>query len=900
MRSLPLVGVAAFSFLCSQAHAAGPWAETVRFEPLKDFGTVTIPNGEKPVYKVVEFPAVVKKPGTRVVLRFRSRLHYDRPSGWNYYLGINLNGTQVSGFTPNGTPRLINRGLQVTLDEGRPYTWPWWNRVPGGAEEISLLTFFGPGGTVLDKRIKSDRQELYWFVVDVDDVANYLVKGLDDVVVSNKPNKLVLSNGLIFRFVKGRKCDLILNDFALGTIPATAWKGRTRRYLSKVSQLANPVTLSCPDFEVKIGRSGAMHVLKDGQVFGISSAFSAPGERIRSNALAQTPDENQHESWRAVVVKRSATEAVVKASCPAYALERAVRITDGRITVRDTFKNTRTRAVGIRVEHRVTAPQFYAECLIGGVPELSVASMSQNPTLFLRAESACLGVLAEDNILRLQLNAVAQPNRAVFKVGHFGIAPGKSYAMEWALYPFEKTSSYWTFVNRIRNDWNVNFTIQGSWDFFHVQSNAHLLEDPDRLRRYLKRKNLKIVALMPWLDYENYDRETGGLINRDKYKRLMVAAARAFRAVDPSIKVTGCLESFPIGLSLEDARTLRDRLPNKNQGYPLVTKEMLKGLKGLTEREKDSLFVNPEGKFATELYYRGGGPGREKTPMAALAAYPVIGNAQHDRLMEQARFLKEECGLDGIYIDCFSMAYSGSMAHMRYDYSKWDGHTVDIDPNTGRVTRRYTDAGFVGAESRAALIRYVLQGDGVFVANSYAAVRETQSLPAFRFSESEYCFNPLDFGKGQEPPLFYRMCGGQLSTPIGLGYRVARLRPHGTNNYARIIMKSVITYLRYGGLYYYYNNEIPETGPGAGSHGPINHMYPITPVELGEGFIVGKERTITAVSGTYQWKNPRKPTVLVFDITGRPTETPVEMKRTGEGWSVTLKLEDWENVGVIE
>ena len=187
-----------------------------------------------------------------------------------------------------------------------------------------------------------------------------------------------------------------------------------------------------------------------------------------------------------------------------------------------------------------------------------------------------------------------------------------------------------------------------------------------------------------------------------------------------------------------------------------------------------------------------------------------------------------------------------------------------------------------------------------FVANSYPCARETQSLRTFRFSESEYGFNPLQIGKGQKPPLVARFAAGHLTSLIGLGYRPARLRPHDKENYARIIMKSVITYLRHGGLYYNYQNDIPAQGPGSGAHDPINHMFPITPVELRVGYIIGRERIITAVSGTYAWNNARKPQVLIFDVTGLPRDANAKLTRKGGGWEVRLAIEDWENVAVIE
>jgi len=902
MRTLRTAIIGIFFFASGGlAQSTRPWATSVPFEPIKDFGTVRIPNGDAPVSHTVEFPAVTRRPDARVVLRFESRVDNPRPAGWNYYLGIELNGVRVSGYTADGTRRLVNRGETVTLDEGRVYTWPWWNRVQDN--EISLLTFFGPGGSTLDDRIKSDRGEFYWNVVDVTDLVIYSDAGPAGAMAGARSNVLVLTNNLLSRYVGGARMEIVLGNFAVGYIPSEAWKQRVGGANAAVTEIADALVLKGPDYEVRIGRGGVLHLVRDGQVFAVESRFSHPGDAIRWYAFAAEAGEPPL-GWGPSVEGQGDAGATVSGHTAAYDLVRTVTVAEHRVIVRDTFRNLTDEPVGIMIEHSFATPAPLVEALLGGVPVLAQEYFPENPTIFLRGGSANLGVLAEDDVFRLQIIGAVRPNRAVARIEHFGLDAHSDYTFEWALYPMPPQADYWAFINRVRRDWNVNFTIEGPWDFFHVQRKASLLRDPDAMRAYLRRKNLGIVALAPWIDYENYDEETGGLVTREKYKSLMTEAARAFRAVNPAIRVTGCMESFPISLSLEDSRTLRDRLPpdERKQGYPKVTREMLTGLGSLTERDKDSLFVSPDGRLTVELYYRGPGETwQERTPMVAIAAYPAMGNAQHDRLMDQARFIMEECGLDGIYIDSFSLAYEGNMAHLRYDYSKWDGRTVDIDPATGRVVRRYTDAALAGATSRAALIQYVIGRGGVFVANSYAAVRETQSLRAYRFSESEYCFDPLALKRGEKPPLFYRMCGGQLSTPIGLGYRPVRLRPRDADNYARILVKTAITYLRYGGLYYHYGSEIPEEGPGSGDYGPFNHMFPITPVELREGAIIGRERIVTAVSGQFDIESQGAPRVLLFDITGR--EVPHSMKpvETADGvWRVQVELEDWESIAVVE
>ncbi len=99
-------------------------------------------------------------------------------------------------------------------------------------------------------------------------------------------------------------------------------------------------------------------------------------------------------------------------------------------------------------------------------------------------------------------------------------------------------------------------------------------------------------------------------------------------------------------------------------------------------------------------------------------------------------------------------------------------------------------------------------------------------------------------------------------------------------------------------LYYYYGKDIPADGEGAGEYGPINHMFPFTPVEINEGYLIGRERMITAVSGTFKWH--RDPQIYLFDLKGKPISHNFKVSKTEEGYIVEINLIDWNQICVIE
>ena len=216
-------------------------------------------------------------------------------------------------------------------------------------------------------------------------------------------------------------------------------------------------------------------------------------------------------------------------------------------------------------------------------------------------------------------------------------------------------------------------------------------------------------------------------------------------------------------------------------------------------------------------------------------------------------------------------------------------------PETGRIARRCTDGAWVGAEARRQLIDYVRSQGGELVANSAASVEEVQSLPIARFMEAEFSAAG-DWRPGEPPPLRFYPCKGHLGSPLALGSRPELAHaPH----YARHIMRTAVDYLGHGVLYYHYLTEIPEQGPGAGAYGALNHMFPFTPTALHEGWVEGRERLVTAVSGQFVRPGTGRPKVQVFGPEGLPVAGRATVHPDSAGWRIDLSLADWTEIAVI-
>ena len=679
-------------------------------------------------------------------------------------------------------------------------------------------------------------------------------------------------------------------------------------------------------FRLLVGDQGAMAVEADGESYIIESSYSYPdGGKVGTNELSCR---RQIGSWQLNIHRgKTAPEQIcIIGKGKHYTLARTVSMEGSRIRVSDEIVNETNEAVGVIIRHRVVTAEEPKKILFVGAPWATgegiagvcrdiakrvllslglltskIGYQSENPTLFVSLKRTHLGIIAEDTLFRLQFEA--HRYRAAFSMEHFALHPRETHTLKWAIYPLGKGADYFTFINRVRCDWKTNFTVAGPFDFFNLIDHREILEQPAQLDEYLKRKRLRygIVAFTPWLDYDNFNWRTGKTVSREEYKKLLRSGMEAFKAVDPDIKCLGSMQSCWRSLPTDVMIKLYEKIPQeqRKQGFYRFTDEQMKVAQDLPLDWKKSFIKGLDGRYIYELYYTG----PQKEPLMAIGVYAAAGNSQLAYWMEQAKFIMEDVGLDGIYIDGFSLAFKADPSQ-RYTYDRWDGVTVDIDAHTGKILRRYTDCAWVGVQAQKSLIQYVHSLSGILVANTAASAQEVQSSPVMRFIEGSGVMDHFDFVEGREPALFRYLCRGQLGSPIALGWSAhASGSKEGGPEYSRKVMRTAITYLRHGLLYYYYGHygiQSPQNESYSGEYGAINHMFPITPTYIGKGFVVGKERIVTSVSGKFLWNMDRKPRVLCFDMVNHPKRASFSLQKVALGWQMELELNDWKEICIVE
>jgi hypothetical protein len=235
---------------------------------------------------------------------------------------------------------------------------------------------------------------------------------------------------------------------------------------------------------------------------------------------------------------------------------------------------------------------------------------------------------------------------------------------------------------------------------------------------------------------------------------------------------------------------------------------------------------------------------------------PRPGSVYLEHLLASARRSLDDCGADGMYWDEFSWALQ-FRAYSRYDYSRWDGHSADLDAQ-GNVIRLKCDNAWITETAQVAIVQECLLHGKFFLGNEAASLRSVNSLPIARFQEG---------GNG-----YGYMANGHLShLPLVLGN-------FGERKTRKDIFDSVKSALSIGCIYSPYDNDnlLLE-----GSDNFVCKLYPLTIRDLGPGTVTGEERLITAKTGSFDWPG-RAASVRLYvydekgDLTGKDTVVKTE------------------------
>ncbi len=834
---------------------------------------------DSPGRETITFPAIKPINGYRACLAFDACLYMNKPGGFNPYLSMILNGKPITQYIPGGETRLLRRGEYFEMNAGpnEKLRRNWW-------QGDVLLAFFGDG-KVLDHRVLGDaRKEGYYYLLDVDDLVNKVKIGPDFHVLEDKENKLVLRNHLLDKYSQVES--LRIDNFKVIYVPVEKVEsfrsgGKDLRWKAAPAV----ATLKGTDFAAEVTGGGDL-VLKtpDGNYyFYVEFSYPASPE-MKFNRLNPEKADGVV-GWNPKITPVSPTSATVTASSTDYTLERKISIDGDKIVVHDKISNTSKRDIacvvryGVSIDRRLYAKKLY----LGGMPGASIAlSSAENPSVFFGSDKGSLGILVEDNVMRLQMSMSKQGNSVMMETVNFGLPAGESHVFERSIYPL-KTKEYLDFVNYIRDQHKINFTNVGPLCFN--------LNEPA-----VKKLHVKYVPV-GWFEWWD-----GLQFNRQQFKEFAHKKTQEERSRRPGIKTLASLETnmIMIDRAKVDFGTLFDKLePYENASYNNCK---------IFTREQTEFLLNLDcfKKFADSFHYSedkrliGYWGSLGKMDYLQLCTTPAEGNYRLENILEQCDFLLDDVGLDGIYMDQLELggATGGRLLIDTTSFDRWDKRSVIIAKD-GTIASRFWNSTLAGATAIRRIIEHVLSKGKFFNANTQPCVKETSLLPVLRYTEQENNDISSFITGTDKPPVSTHGAKCHFS-PISQqwGLRADRYVKNDPREHDRILTRGIVFSLRNATLFRIYGHPSNKYG---GCVELLNRMYPFTPVELNEGFLIGKERIISCVSRPFNIKSAGEPKCFAVDQYGQPKQDPgFKAVKTTDGWTVDVKLNDWNEVAVIE
>ena len=536
-----------------------------------------------------------------------------------------------------------------------------------------------------------------------------------------------------------------------------------------------------------------------------------------------------------------------------YSLKRKVVVRTNRIDVFDTFLSKTNELIGVKVRYEIPQNGF-DPVYVAGDPSPSAEEFEggRNPSVLgvCGEKGFSVALLAQDDVFRVQNVQYCKEGAFGIRTDGLALKPGEPRTVEWSIYPMgggqgaaRPTVDYFDFVNAVRRDWDVNFPIDGVFTFSLNNYASYNKERAIRNKQY-ESIRMQTMPVHYWVHirdpkYWKYKDSVWGMGLNSPLVRVRMSATESVE-IDPkplndfqSLCVARCREFTP---DTKVFTYLHDQICAAADDAKYESCRM----------------IDAKGRRMFYTTMRDGGTSK--------IFVPTSDNLYGRDFRKLVDWNFDHFGLDGIYLDevnhCNSRLYYGT--------NMWDGATVELD-DKGNVKRKLSYVCLLKLDFTLGLFDHILNKRAKLLVGNFSP--ETRSERRFHFPRFEETYS-------------HRWIAlSHLYTPIQLGDMLTYSNtPEDMAADQRIALKR-------GALYYHYvgNTGCPSL---------TSKMYPFTPIELHGGWLVGKERILTAVSGDFGWRGEKPEVdVFVFDELGREVKDyPYSVKDTEQGRIFTLEL----------
>ena len=789
----------------------------------------------------VALPALPAKPGKAILLRFCAVILSAAEGGCNFNASVRLNGVALGRRTAGGEERLVGRDPGVMLAAG---DYPLFPVFSGDR----LMVMYAPD---------ADRGD----TMAMDELGATFVLDISDVARADGPNTLGFRNEYTGQMDPGSGA-LQVSDLEVG------WLDR--------AQFPEPPSL-VPErgpISARITRDGVQLAQSTRGGFAVRVAEGPElvvDSRIDGASRALVSDDTVPEGIHVRVTTEpwTGTGFRVKATWEGLTLARTVRIRNGLVEWKERWTNTGETVRGVPFSVQLFLRGESAAMWVGGSADnVALDTSACNPTLFLESRQDRgngWGVTAESDWLRLLLALRAQRGVGALYSESLALAPGSSVDFDLTLSPVTDGGGYWSFINGVRDRWRVNGITQQRPIFWGYARPAGAASEEAAVREALGNLGPVTVVLGPW---QRLEPDTW-VVRAGAYPKLPPDAPRAPGAcpdLDVDAFLTFAHREAAWAQLKQHVELIRRAAPN------VAVMQMLHPSMEVIYRPLQDRWpyaaeaiLTAEGKpYESGFYSRAWLGDWTDKDWGVLYYTPRPGSMYLETILQSATRGLDDVGLDGLYCDEFSWAFTRS-GYSRYDYSRWDGYSADLDAE-GKVVRLKADNAALTESCQLRLVSECLRRGRLFLGNGGNALRSLNRLPHARFIEGGN--SAAQWPQGHLSP-----------TPLVLGNT-------GDETTRQGVFESVKACLRQGCLY-------SPTAVNLLLEGPdnfVSKLYPMTVRELGPGWIVGEERVVTAVSRRFEWPGDATQVRLFsYDATGAMPE-PAAVAQPAEDGGLTIRV----------
>ena len=710
----------------------------------------------------------------RVVVCFEQRLDFPRLGGWNPCWQISVNDQLLSAMADRNTSRLLNKGLTaVHSDYGVA-------RVCNGDKWYAL---YSPDYEMAITKFLPANLEAYKIKLDI-----------SDLLSKQEQNHLRIRFGAelegYYRLwgIKRRPALAIRNFTVIQEDAPTRLKPA-----AKEKDFVQFRRLPRPKFSCRDGKDG-LAVTIGGQTYAIRSVFSIPGERTKT---ATVGEEN-----------------------PFYSVTRKLETKENRIDIFDTFTSKSDKLIGLRISYEMDSERYPRIYLAGeSSPSRTSNQDGRNPSVFFPdpKHGTGLGLLAQDDVFRVQNVQYCEKGKAGIRTETFALSPGESRTVEWSVYPV-MSEDYFDFINEVRKDWQVNFTIPGQ---LHLSMNVFRdwQKEPWKAVEFHKKNgiSMNVYGVHYWRymegEQKNWNAAVFGSAMMKEQSRANVGGKIVPKPVEPLRKYEKSM--------FETAKKI---IPELKRFYYIHTQWS-------TEVDDYKIYADSIQRAKDGKYYTG-----IEEPYHFFI--PTLTNSYGKVMLETVDRIIQYFDPEGIYID------EMTCSPCRLSYDMWDKVSVELDRNNNVKNK----------------IGYVTLLKMPFMMKIYdKIINEHRKLLIGNFGPETRTERQFHFPRFEETCHSWWIFYSHLYTPIQLGDVSTYGRTPEEN------MADIRNAMKNGALYYHYLNT-------SASPTITQKMYPFTPIEIHSKWLMGKERILTCISGDFGWHGSRQLSeIFVYDKFGKST-----------------------------